>query len=166
MDLYGSFATDLSIESSDVDITIKFVELNESIDFVVSNIVAAFKEMKLFENVNPILTASVPVIKLVIDPHDFLPTDSEESKAFSEFKASEMFRNYKFDLADLLKLKVDITFSDLSQKDKIDNTNRTVEWAKATLTQYPEIKPIIHILKRYLQTKRLNSTFNGRTEFK
>jgi len=70
IDTYGSFSTNLSIESSDIDLAV--VILEESIlnfDRLINNLCTKITSMKntyTFENINVILTASVPVIKLVI----------------------------------------------------------------------------------------------------
>jgi DNA polymerase sigma len=48
---------------------------------------------------------------------------------------------------------------------KFQTTKNSLEWAKNTLSVYPEIKPIIHVLKRFLQTRKLNSSFNGNLTF-
>jgi hypothetical protein len=79
--LYGSYATDLEIESSDIDVTLKYTNKNEndfyrinqsymsqnySIELIISRIVKSFTLKNIFDVVNPIYTASVPIIKLVI----------------------------------------------------------------------------------------------------
>ncbi len=73
---------------------------------------------------------------------------------------TDIYKNYKFEIDDLLKVKVDLTFIELNANQNI-STKNSLEWAKKTLSMYPEIKPIIHVLKRYLQIKKLNSSFNG-----
>jgi non-canonical poly(A) RNA polymerase PAPD5/7 len=57
-----------------------------------------------------------------------------------------------------LKIKVDLTFIDLNSN---YSTKDILDWVKKTLDSHPEIKPIIQVLKRYLQVKKLNSSFNG-----
>jgi DNA polymerase sigma len=76
--VYGSFATDLAIESSDIDITVNYFCKNEenmntylndnlSTEMIINKLVKTFNlnHKKMFDNVNPIYTASVPVVKLV-----------------------------------------------------------------------------------------------------
>ena len=55
---------DLSIESSDIDMSISYPS---SIEFesITSKIILEFTSLKVFDVINPILTASVPVIKFV-----------------------------------------------------------------------------------------------------
>jgi len=70
IEIYGSFVTNLSIESSDIDISIRFdydkhENINE-IDNLKYELSAKFENMKnKFDKIQSILTASVPVIKLV-----------------------------------------------------------------------------------------------------
>jgi non-canonical poly(A) RNA polymerase PAPD5/7 len=71
---------------------------------------------------------------------------------------TEFYKFYKFDIEELLKVKVDLTFIDLNSN---YSTKDILDWAKTTIDSYPEIKPIIQVLKRYLQIKKLNSSFNG-----
>ena len=67
MELYGSFANGLSIESSDIDLALK-CEQNE-INKNIVTISEHFKKTNKFDSIIPIFTASVPVIKLVIHPY-------------------------------------------------------------------------------------------------
>jgi len=61
--------TDLSIESSDIDMTIKLKNESEAeeigIDDLINKLCDHFTSDNLIESVNPITTASVPVIKIV-----------------------------------------------------------------------------------------------------
>lgn len=71
VDVYGSFASDLSIESSDIDLKVNFnqyanQEKEINYEDLIFNLVKKFNNLEIFEFVMPIHTASVPVIKLVI----------------------------------------------------------------------------------------------------
>jgi predicted nucleotidyltransferase len=156
--IYGSFATNLCIESSDIDMTIKFQEeCHQDQEEIINKLCEFFRNFN-FDNINPIVKAAVPIIKLVVDPMRVLDPESQEFKKFKSFKFSEIFRNYPFDLEDLLKVKVDLT---ILEYNSTYNTKVIVDWAKKSIDTYPEIKPVIHVLKRYLQIRRLNSSFNG-----
>ncbi len=78
---------------------------------------------------------------------------------FYEFLGSSAFDNYRYDKTDLEIVKIDITFLELENK---GNSLSSVQFAKNNLILYPEIKPIIQVLKRYLQVKNLNASFNGK----
>lgn len=66
IEIYGSYATELSIESSDIDILIK-VNPNEieNLEKHINTICMLFTNMGNFDQIYPIITASIPVIKLV-----------------------------------------------------------------------------------------------------
>ena len=68
LDVFGSFASDLSIESSDVDLKVNILNQDSVlIDYnkIIFNLVKFFKEKGVFEQVIAIQTASIPIIKLV-----------------------------------------------------------------------------------------------------
>ena len=66
MDVYGSFATNLAIECSDIDLTIKFSNNNTNdIDLAINKLSEELTNLNRIDTINPILTATVPVIKLV-----------------------------------------------------------------------------------------------------
>ena len=68
LDVFGSFASDLSIESSDIDLKVNiFNPENIFIDYeeIIFNLVKKINNLNIFEFVMPIHTASVPIIKLV-----------------------------------------------------------------------------------------------------
>jgi predicted nucleotidyltransferase len=64
-EIYGSFASGLAIESSDIDIAVKYPD-GDNIVSMMSKVVDCLKLTGKIEGVNPIYTASVPVIKLVM----------------------------------------------------------------------------------------------------
>lgn len=67
IDIYGSFATDLSIENSDIDMLIRILDQKEStFESMCFQIVDDIKNLKIYDEVVPIFTASVPIIKLVM----------------------------------------------------------------------------------------------------
>jgi len=69
IDVFGSFASDLSIESSDIDLKVNILNENsDAIDYdrIIFSLVKFFNEKNVFENVTPIHTASIPIIKLVL----------------------------------------------------------------------------------------------------
>ena len=64
---YGSYFTNLSIEGSDLDILIFYKPNNPSFDFMEDIINLLNQSKDEFENIKPILTASVPVIRLEVN---------------------------------------------------------------------------------------------------
>lgn len=65
IDIHGSFATDLSIECSDIDLTVRLTEFYNNIESLISTLYTQFEKMHIFDSLVPIYTASVPIIKIV-----------------------------------------------------------------------------------------------------
>ena len=64
--MYGSSLYNLDIESSDLDLSISSEDKNLSLSSLIIELTK--NNNIIYESINPILTASVPVIKLVINP--------------------------------------------------------------------------------------------------
>ena len=83
-------------------------------------------------------------------------------------RISENFKNYKFNIEELEKVKIDLTFLENKFHNGEDGYEtclpyqQEVEYVKNSLIFFPEIKPLIHVMKRYLQVEKLNSSFNGK----
>ena len=160
LDIYGSFATGLMIEASDIDIKIRInkekKEDLEKLFFILAN---NLKEKNKFESIVPISTASVPVIKLVVNPENFILGMENLEKDLKNLKNSEIYKNFKFNYEEIDKIKIDITFI-LSNTEKNSNIS-SVNFAKTKIEQFPEVKLILRVLKRFFYTKKMNSAFNG-----
>ena len=164
---YGSYSNGLSLEISDIDILVKFEikdknntnNLNsyQNIENIISLLEKAFKENKQalkINQINPIYTASVPVIKLECDLSDIIP-----EKIKKELNKSYLFN---FD-NEILKLNFDFTFievNNIKQKQSIPS-QEIIKFIKDITKNYPSIRPIILVLKRFMQIKKLNSSFHG-----
>ena len=126
-------------------------------DELFSKLCQEIEKLKVFVSVNPILTASVPILKLVIDPRNILVGKSLES--YDNFLSSNLYKNYQFKKEELLKIKIDVNLT--NGNSKTFSTYSSVEWAKNQIINYPEIKILLQYLKRFLQIHKLNSSFNG-----
>ena len=186
IDMYGSYTTGLMIEASDVDINVKLccIKKEEFSNYFTSLYEKLISEKK-FEKIIPISTASVPVIKLIIDIEKFIKNKDDLESEFNKFKQQNFFKNYIFDKNELTQIRVDITFivkyksqnlveSEKNKeilnkiendKIKIDNNiNKDISnviYIKEQLEKYPEIKPILILLKRYFYVKNMNTSFEG-----
>ena len=186
IDMYGSYTTGLMIEASDVDINVKLccIKKEEFSNYFTSLYEKLISEKK-FEKIIPISTASVPVIKLIIDIEKFIKNKDNLESEFNKFKQQNFFKNYIFDKNELTQIRVDITFiikyksqnlieSEKNKeilnkiendKIKIDNNiNKDISnviYIKEQLEKYPEIKPILILLKRYFYVKNMNTSFEG-----
>ena len=164
---YGSHETGLSIESSDIDILIKFcknININniginnqqniEEILALIYNELNNKKEKFYIIQINAIYTASVPVLKIKFNLENIIP--KEIIKKIKE--------NYIFNFdEDILELNFDFTFHEVEKIDDVIKipSLEIISFIKKSLNFYKEIKPIILILKRFMKINKLNSSFHG-----
>lgn len=66
IDIHGSFATDLSIECSDIDLTVRLVESLINTESLINSLYTYFSKLHIFDSLNPIYTATVPILKIVL----------------------------------------------------------------------------------------------------
>ena len=173
VDIYGSYATGLMIEASDIDIKIKFNNCNKpDIDSLFDTLTKRLESENKFDAINPIGTASVPVIKLLLSLEKFIKGKEELENHFKQYKDLSAFKHYIFDVNELIKIKIDITFISKNQK-KINDESiheqdksligemSSVLYVKEQIVKYPEVKFILRVLKRYFYYKKMNSSFLG-----
>ena len=111
VDVYGSYATGLMIEASDIDIKIKLNNGNKNdLDNFFETLSKKLENEKKFDKINPIGTASVPVIKLLLSPEKFIKGKDDLENSFKQFKELSLFKHYIFDINELTKIKIDVTF--------------------------------------------------------
>ena len=192
IDVYGSYATGLMIEASDIDIKIKLNNGNKSeLDNLFETLCKNLENENKFDTINPIGTASVPVIKLVLNLEKFIKGKDELENNFKHFKELSLFKHYIFDSNELTKCKIDVTFiladnknnkninTEINEKNtenKIKNINNetthdhdkskdnemsSVDYVKEQIIKYPEIKFVLRVLKRYFYIKKMNNSFLG-----
>jgi DNA polymerase sigma len=161
---YGSYSTGLSIELSDIDILIKYTIKNnnnnlntyQNIENIISLLEKAFnknKEKLKINQVNPIYTASVPVLKIECNLKEIIPEKIQE-----QLKTDYLF-NFE---NDILKLNFDFTFNEFNNNIKKSiPSQEIIKNIKNAIEIYPNIRPILLVLKRYMQITRLNSSFHG-----
>ena len=146
---YGSFYTGLSIEGSDLDICIHFKPKNNNINYDFGNkLLELLKNQKpLIYEINDYRKSSTPVINLEIDITE-------------EIKKSPLNNIYQYiDYEDLTKIKIDITYNE--NKEFLENCEKNVEYVKNEIQKYPQIKPVLLLLKRYFKKIGMNKVFFG-----
>ena len=164
---YGSYSTGLSIESSDIDILIKFNKKNKNKEaeinsqknisdliFLLNEEFIKNKDKLKIVKTNPIYTASIPVLKIECLLKDLIPIDIQ----------TKLSKNYLFPFEnELLKLHFDFTFLEVDDinKEQIIPSKEIIHFIKESIKIYPIIKPIILVLKRYMQINKLNSSYQG-----
>ena len=147
---YGSFFSDLSIEGSDLDILVYYHKKKDDSDFY-KDILAILHEHENeneIESICPILTATVPVIKLQIDIRKEIKDKDIKLKNTSYF-----------DEEDLTKIKIDLTLTENEQE--FQNSQVVISYINKSLSEYPQIKPILLFLKRYFKQMNMNKNYTG-----
>ena len=161
IEMYGSYQSGLDIESSDIDLLFK-PHNKKKVNFqqlmlIISN---HFLSLDIYENVNPIYTATIPLIKLKVNPEKFL-MEKEQSDIlikYSAFKHSDLYQSYPYDKNELDLINVDISFPNYTKK---NIPHLQVEYIKTSVNENIEIKPIVKILKRLLKVTSLNNSYKG-----
>ena len=93
IDVYGSYATGLMIEASDIDIKIKLNKGNKAdLDRFFETLCKKLENEKKFDKITPISTASVPVIKLLLSSEKFIKGKDDLENSFKQYKEI----SYKF----------------------------------------------------------------------
>ena len=146
---YGSHFTNLSIEGSDLDILINYkYKNNDNKNEFFNDIISLLNENKdKFESINPILKASVPVIKLQIDI----------KKEINDIQLEYM--TYFDDENELQKVKFDLTFT--QNEKEYQHSHEIVSYINQSLIAYPNIKSSLLLLKRYFKLMKMNKSFHG-----
>ena len=148
LEIYGSSLYKLDIECSDLDLCISS---KEKICFSLLIKELTNNYFNIFDNIFPILSASVPVIKLIINP---LKLNNEQiNSIYNKIHYSEYYKNYIFDKKEIDKIRIDITINSINHKQ--------INFIQKSLINYPYIKDVIKILKRCLYEKNMNQTYKG-----
>jgi DNA polymerase sigma len=94
---------------------------------------------------------------MISEIKELIEGNQELLKNYQSFIASDTFKSYEFDSSEITKIKIDLSFFNVS----ILGENNVVDFVKNQIKLNPEITPLMHVLKRYLSLNRLNSCFNG-----
>ncbi|OMJ75525.1 hypothetical protein SteCoe_25303 [Stentor coeruleus] len=133
--IYGSYATGLAIESSDIDLAILGVDLHsrQLVQTACIQLASALKQLPFVVSVNAIITAKIPVIKLQTD-----------LKYFSGIQSYEM---------------IDITFIDTFEGSHLGI--EAITFTKNLLSVFPDMLFLAIVLKNFLYSINLNSAYHG-----
>jgi len=127
IDVYGSHATGLMIEASDIDIKIKLDSGNKAdLNNLFEMLCKKLENENKFDEINPIGTASVPVIKLLLSLEKFIKGKEDLENSFKQFKELALFKHYLFDINELTKVKIDVTFILVNNSDKNNIINNGI----------------------------------------
>lgn len=162
---YGSHVTKLSVEFSDIDVLIKFKIKDSTITkntqknvdailFLLENELNKNSEKFDIAQINAIYTASVPVLKIKINLEKIIPKNLQQ----------KLKEQYDFDYEnELLNLNFDFTFLEVenNMEEKKIPAQEIIPYIKKNMIEYKYIRPMILVLKRYMQLNKLNSSFHG-----
>jgi DNA polymerase sigma len=154
---YGSSVSGLAIENSDIDIMVKLRKKYEEKDYIIrimNILVENLKksDLKYIKVINPITSASVPVIKLNCD---LLGENS-----FNEEMNSLKQNNY-LNIYNSSKLYFDITFFETENELEKIPSELMLDYIKECTMLYPQIFDIVYIMKRFLYNRKLNKSYQG-----
>ena len=148
LEIYGSTLYKLDIECSDLDLCITS---EEQIFFplLITELKNNYNE--IFEKIFPIPSASVPVLKLLINPFNL--KNKEINSIYEKIHSNEYYINYIFDKIEIDRIRIDITINSI-------NYNQII-FIQNSLLNYPSMIYVIKILKRCLYEKNMNQTYKG-----
>ena len=106
---------------------------------------------EIFEKIFPIPSASVPVLKLLINPFNL--KNKEINSIYEKIHSNEYYINYIFDKIEIDRIRIDITINSI-------NYNQII-FIQNSLLNYPSMIYVIKILKRCLYEKNMNQTYKG-----
>ena len=154
---YGSSISGLSIENSDIDIMVKLKKNKEEKDFIknIMNIIVdnlKKNNINYINNIIPIFSASVPVIKLECD----LCNDD----SFSH-EVNNLIKKCNLSYNDVTKLYFDITFFEVENEQNKIPSELMIDYIKETTMIYPQVIDIVYIMKRFLFNRKLNKSYQG-----
>jgi DNA polymerase sigma len=152
---YGSYFTDLSTEFSDIDILLVYDEEKDEKKYGV-DLVKVLGEIKEKSNLKKLCvsshlqnTNSPPVITITYDVSEELD--------LTRINLSLKYLGEKKN--DLNKINIDITFT--KDKERVENTKKTVRIIKESLKKYKLLKPVILYLKIFFRIQEMYSTYKG-----
>jgi DNA polymerase sigma len=146
---YGSYYTGLQIEGSDMDIFILYkskednnniLSFRNELYYLIRKNKPLYGAFKLPDDVIP------PLVILNIDIYDEIIRTTVNEFNYINFEEKE-------------KLKIDLTFNNNEEYLHINEKN--VNYVKNAINEYPEIKPVILVLKRYFKNINMNKVFRG-----
>ena len=143
---YGSHFTNLSIEGSDVDIRVYYKPKKPNLDFLKDIINILNIHLNDFENINPILSASVPVIVLQIN------ISKEINNTILKFLPY-------FERKDISHINIDLTFT--SDEKEFKRPGEIVNYINNNVKNYEDIRPLLLVIKRYFRIMKMNKSFTG-----
>ena len=164
IDIYGSFKSHLDIVCSDIDMVfipkkINSVDISDLIQRL-SNHLLSTKE---YFKVTPIYTASIPLIKLMVNYENYLTNNQTLLNNYSKLINSDLYKNYPYDKEkEISFINIDISFPIFYNSKKNKNTPfLQIEYTRNSLSKYTDADIVIRIIKRALKLTDMNNSYKG-----
>ena len=164
IDVYGSFKSHLDIVCSDIDMVFIPKKINNvNISDIIQRLSNHLLSTKEYFKVTPIYTASIPLIKLLINYENYLADNKPLLNNYSKLINSDLYKNYPYDREkELSFINIDISFPVTHNNKKNKNTPfLQIEYIKNSLLKYSDANIVIRILKRALKLTDMNNSYKG-----
>lgn len=161
--MFGSLSTGIALESSDMDLVITGLKIQDR-DDVISHIrilTEFFNKSYYFKNVNAIESASFPVIKLETDLQKVREAENPENK--SEIDPKMRYLQIDITFEDHTRVKSDLFWegAEWDQSHLHHLGIKSIHLVKTYLKDYVHLKEITLCVKKLLSLKGLNSPYTG-----
>ena len=151
LETYGSSLYQLDIESSDLDLSIS-TQSNLSLD-VLAIYLSNNNQKEQYINIKNINTASIPIIKLEVD---YLKLDN--NKINEHYNTLINNNYYKICINNNIYKEFNIIKVDISLK---SINYKQINFIQKGINTFPQIKPLIKIIKKLLIFKNMNNSYKG-----
>ena len=164
IDIYGSFKSHLDIVCSDIDMVFIPKKINKvDISNLIQRLSNHLLSTKEYYKVTPIYTASIPLIKLMVNYENYLTNNKPLLNDYSKLIKSDLYKNYPYDKEkEISFINIDISFPVSHNNKKNKNSPfLQIEYIKNSLEKYPDAGIVIRILKRALKLTDMNNSYKG-----
>ena len=151
LETYGSSLYQLDIESSDLDLSIS-TQSNLSLD-VLAIYLSNNNQKDQYINIKHINTASIPIIKLEVD---YLKLDNDKINEHYNTLINNNY--YKICINNNIYKEFNIIKVDISLK---SINYKQINFIQKGINIFPQIKPLIKIIKKLLIFKNMNNSYKG-----
>ena len=146
---YGSYATDLSTEFSDMDILLFDEEIKDEIQYG-NNLINKLNEKKNLLNINNI--SPLKNNNLITISYDV-----SKEKVLNEINFSLKYLDDN--KVDLNNINIDITFT--NDKIKVEKAKENIKIIKNSIKKYKQLRPVILYLKTFFRTQKAYQIYKG-----
>eukprot|EP00344_Euplotes_crassus_P008154 CAMPEP_0197001480 /NCGR_PEP_ID=MMETSP1380-20130617/6171_1 /TAXON_ID=5936 /ORGANISM="Euplotes crassus, Strain CT5" /LENGTH=275 /DNA_ID=CAMNT_0042419165 /DNA_START=110 /DNA_END=934 /DNA_ORIENTATION=+ len=161
--MFGSLTTGLALESSDMDLVITGLKIQDRDDVIahIRILQSYFKKFEYFTKVNSLESASFPIIKLEADLQKVRDEESQKNSLAVDPKMRYLQIDITFE--DHKRIKSDLFWEGLDwDSTKIHHLGiKSVHLVKSYLKDYTHLKEMTLVIKQLLSLKGLNSPYKG-----